>query len=167
MKLEVSYDPSPEWDVEGFEFFSFSSRHYNFKHPDEIANLEEALENQTAFFLSYFEHGDCIWSLMGEGPSCPFDSVVKAGLIFVPEDIPENKREEAARSILKDYTNWCNGHVLMFTIEDEDGSIVDSCAGFFEKEELIESIHSSHPGVTFSELTGNAMDSFIAESMNA
>jgi hypothetical protein len=79
--------------------------------------------------------------------SCPWDSG-QVGYIFVPlkrareefRDMPDNELREKAREALRAevevYDKYISGQVFMFLIEDEDGEIVDSCGGFFDRESL-------------------------------
>jgi len=147
LKLTVEYDSDAtdfHDEYDGVEVYSFSNRHVNYKHPDSIENLEKDVEEGFAFLLSYFSHGGCVWSLRGEGPSCPWDSVDVAGVLILDKeewkDEPVEKRENFARSLIQEYTKWCNGEIFGFSLSTLDKEIVDSCWGFFDKESLIESV---------------------------
>ena len=55
----------------GWKVHSFSHRHANFTHPGDFDGDEELarkLKIGLAFPLSYYEHGQCLWSLGGELP---------------------------------------------------------------------------------------------------
>jgi len=148
-------DPTEEnWTV-----VSFSSRHNAFRHPDEFednAEHAERVKAGLAFPLSYFEHGQCLWTLAGElppGADCPFDSVGLAGWIIWERDeeemgaeTVEDRRKDAA-AFIEHYTNWCNGQVFGYTIEafkvceccgqdtelsdEEAGLDLPSCGGYY------------------------------------
>lgn len=129
-------NPAKECDA---RVVSFSRRHTSFDHPDgwydgdrrprTMGGYRRQLKAGTAFELSYFEHGNCVWSLRGEGPQCRWDSVGLAGILFLPDYVKEShktyaKREEWARNFLEYYTDWCNGEVyIMF--EEIDGDLDD------------------------------------------
>ena len=145
------------WD--GWRLVSFSHRHRSHQSPERYCKgLDEAgspipsniglsrkLDTGTAFWLSYFEHGLCCWSLMGEGPQCRFDSVRVAGILLWERPPPElpagyQNRETDARRFLETYTAWANGQVYGFEIEriatcdgcgGEQAELVDSCFGFY------------------------------------
>jgi len=165
MRLTIEYDECVESpaDDSQWEIYSFSSRHRNFKHPENFfplnIGLRRKLEVGTAFLLSYYEHGLCLWSLSGEGPNCRWDSVGTAGILiyrdpikYLPKEYSE--RAEYARSFLKEYTEWCNGEVFCYCIESEsecdkceqvEREIIDSCGGFIGSESILDSLKDEHP----------------------
>lgn len=134
--------------------YSFSRRHTSFKDPSEFfpdgkpsIGLRRKLEVGTAFLLSYYEHGNSVWSLRGTGPKCQFDSVDVAGILLCKE--PKNmgaKTLEARRTdagyFVDIYTAWCNGDGYGYQIEEEvtlpcghkEIKDVDSCYGFYGTE---------------------------------
>ncbi len=137
--LRIEYD----WDVESpcngdyqWKVTSFNRNHTNFGDPplDYYGNLSigfrRKLQVGTAFLLDYFEHGTSIWSLRGEGPQCPWDSVTGAGFMALddPKDRPEGRKEDA-RNFLKWYNDWCNGQTFQYSLEKE-GEVIDSRCGF-------------------------------------
>jgi len=83
-----------EW--ESWRLVSFSHRHIGYENPAGYCKgldafgcpiptsigLARKLETGTAFWLSYYEHGLCRWSLMGEGPQCRWDSTRIAGILL-------------------------------------------------------------------------------------
>ena len=120
-----------EWD--GWRLHSFGRRHTNFRDPKSLGlaleldsdgwpkvknpGLRSKLKAGLAFFVSYFEHGQCVWFIPGEGPSCPWDSVRCAGLLVWEHDSADlgpktyADRQRDARNFLKTYTAFCNGEV--------------------------------------------------------
>lgn len=140
IKLVIKFwhDDQPEnpCDEDGWKVYSFSQNHASHKEPEDVgfdyddekgshvpdAELKAKLDNGLAHFLSYYEHGQCLWSLSGEGSSCPFDSVRFAGLL-VWEGDPDNiggdtsDKTKDARSFINRYTLWCNGEIYGFTME--------------------------------------------------
>lgn len=138
--LALYNDDSPEdpcamgeWTVH-----SFSPRHNAYKDPQsfDFDAMRPQFEEGSAFMLSYFEHGQCQWSLQDEGADCPWDSVSKAGILVwqgKPEDMPGTleERREWARGFLKTYTDWCNGEVYGYALTDEAGEHVDGCSGYY------------------------------------
>lgn len=159
-------DPS---DCGIYEFFSFNSRHVNFKHPNEfglcpgkngdpyfsIAKFRNLYKRGLIYILSCYQHSGIVWSMKGEGPQCQFDTAQVAGLICLNETehkrLRLKRREEIARSYLKEYNQYINGEVYGFTIEekiDEDGEetkFIDSCGGYYDAEQMIEDAFESIP----------------------
>jgi len=166
LRVEVRHDNSPESPLEHMdcEAVSFSDRHANFKHRDDyfedgmpIGDLQRQLDTQEAFVLQYYKHGLCEWSLLGEGsPGVEFqwDGVKIAGILFIGTDTPAEHRDVFARTLVKQYTDWCNGHVFGYQIFDGDEEL-DSCWGFYNapyfKEEII-----AAAGTKDFDITGDA-----------
>ena len=146
--IKLDSDDCPEspteWDGFG-KFYSLSTRHYNY-NPDCPTLLE--LEPDSVP-LSYFEHGQCKWGVMGSMGSMPdfrWDGVEFAG-VWQPDqyikqeaDSRELKRntsermeymKEQAASACKTYTQWCNGDVYGYSIDiyklrhHESGEVMD------------------------------------------
>jgi hypothetical protein len=133
-RLLVTLDDDVESPIPDGQIFAFSRKFKNFKHPENFGlyqdedglttsrniGIRRRLDCETAFILSYHEHGDGIWSLGGSGPQCRFDTAGVAGILFVDSRIPKDRRRAYAVDALKDYTDWCNGHVYFLSME-EDG----------------------------------------------
>jgi hypothetical protein len=144
-KIEPDGDASNPTDDDGFgTFYSHSTRHINFKHPDETSEILES--DPDAVALSYFEHGNSLW-MVAELPARPgvefqWDGVRFAG-IWVPDQcIRESysgqdgltRREwmvKQAKGACETYTQWCNGDVYGYNVEvfdlklDDDGEPLD------------------------------------------
>jgi hypothetical protein len=130
----------------GWKVHSFNRRHANFMHPDNFEydneEFEAKLKAGLAFPLSYYEHGQCLWSLGGELPAmaqCPWDSVGLAGFVVWDEkdddigaETVEDRRKYAAAFIAR-YTEWCNGNVFGYTVE-----AFSKCHACGKDEELTE-----------------------------
>jgi len=142
------YDAESPCDGDGWTAYSFSRKHGNFKHPDELGfdegrpteELQTKLKAGLAFILDYFEHGNCVWSLGGTGPQCRWDSVSGAGLLIWegdPDDMGAKTfedREKDAKGFIERFTEWCNGSVFGYSIDDPDEKIDDSCFGFYDSD---------------------------------
>lgn len=143
-----------------WQFYSFSSRHNRYKNPEEFLtpNLKPKLGTLNklrvglAFFLDYYEHGLCVWSVSGEGPQDRWDTAKFAG-IAVWEENPSNMgaktyedRKADCRSAAEEYTNWCNGQCYGYIIVDNENNdeIVDSCFGFIG-DYIAEAIQEAMP----------------------
>src|SRR5262245_26265560 len=134
--LTIGHDPDvdrPGSGYDGWKPVSFGRRHTNFEHPvnydlsrRENFGLRRKLQAGLAFWLSYYEHGLCNWSLRGEGPRCRWDSVDVAGILIwtgKPSDLGAktcHARAREARHFLGEYTDWCNGHCYWFSVDDGD-----------------------------------------------
>jgi len=157
-------------DYDGWAPYSFSTNHINFKHPEELdpsedEELKRKLDNGLAFFLSYYEHGRCLWSLQGEGPQCRWDSVGVAGLLVWEDDddaigakTPEDRRKDAQR-FLDTWNAYVNGDVYYYSVLDSchecgsGGEVVESCGGFFAGQANMEYM--------FSEIRGHVGDETV------
>src|SRR5438132_289913 len=77
--LKIEHDPNTEDPCQNdqFQVISFNSRHVNYRYPSEgrpdIGTISK-LNHQTAWWLDYYEHGLCQWSLAGTGPQCRWDT---------------------------------------------------------------------------------------------
>jgi len=180
VNLTIAHDPDVECpsDWDGWKLYSFSTRHINFKHPEEAGigrdgqglflGIQSKLKAGTAFVLSYFEHGGCVWSLMGEGPQCQWDSVRVAGLLYwdgKPKDVGKDyaERRKSAIGFLEQYTEWANGECYYYVIEDADtGETLDSCGGFIGGEsfkgQVLEAL--KHYDAKVVEVNGDAGHAF-------
>jgi len=134
----------------GWVVHSFNRRHATFKDPYEFlkrdgsgANIgiQRKLNCGTAFLLSCYEHGNCAWSLQGEGMQCDWDTTRTAGIMIwkgkakdAGKDMKE--REDRARKMISMYTDWANGICYYFRIEDMEDNELDSCGGYIGDEDL-------------------------------
>jgi hypothetical protein len=156
--LTIGYDLDvelPDSMCDGWKPISFCRRHKNFEHPDlyclnkpENIGLRRKLQVGLTFWLSYYEHNLCKWSLGGEGPQCRWDSVDIAGLLIwtgKPSNMGAKTYEDRAsdaRNFLEAYTDWCNGQCYWFSLED-DQQLLDSCGGFIGMDQLAEAINDA------------------------
>lgn len=188
-KLTLDYDRDYDFDDHlagmGWVLHSFSTRHRNFKHPQELGlslerdpydglplvtspALRRKFKRNLAFIASYYEHGSCAWFLLGEGgpgTDCPFDGARVAGLVEWepddPKDLPGRllkDRRESARRFLEEYTALCNGYVYGYMLEGADGELIDSCYGFVGdsgQKAMFEEIEA-HVGDAPCEVDGDA-----------
>jgi len=156
-------------EEDGWTVYSFGRRHSNYKDPYDLGfgpngevedeNLLAKMQSGLAFTLSYFEHGNCIWSLRDElppGANCRWDSVGLAGLLVwegEEDDLGPKTREDRmkdARGFVERFTEWCNGEIFGYSIkvlrpchacgkdeevEDEEHDIdTMGCGGFYASD---------------------------------
>ena len=177
--LTLGYDQDTEDPSEygGWKLYSFSRRHSNFQDPDNFfiesndglipnIGIRRKLACGTAYILSYYEHGQCSWSLQGEGSSCPWDSQYMAGILVWEDNVKElqkgyDEREKSARCFLEEYTNWCNGQCFWYSIERTDAveNMDDSCGGFIGSEWMLEHLRDEHKELFDSD--GDLLESVI------
>jgi hypothetical protein len=83
---------NPCEDDEGMgTMYSFNRRHSNFIHPNDVESKVEKRFRKYGVFLSYYEHGNCLWDVQGgeRYGMCPdkqWDGVGTAGF-WVPNDV--------------------------------------------------------------------------------
>jgi hypothetical protein len=176
--ISVVYEVTIGYDSDGLEnpaerdqewtLYSFSSRHRSYKSPEKLGlslslnsdgvpdveedvglGLEEKLQNGLAFWLSYYEHGECCWMLRGgpypAGVEFRWDGRSLAGLL-VWKHSPDglvvktyDERRKSAEAFLEEYNDWANGRGLCYQIEKVETTVdgwerrteVDSCCGFY------------------------------------
>ncbi len=131
---ELSLNPND--DDTGWKLYSFSPKHVSYRNPndffpedptDELTEFQQEirtkLEKGLAFVCSYYEHGNCVWSLERKGERFDFDSVRVAGILVGDEEVlgegvPGLRKD--AESFLTRYTAWCNGEVYGYTVERQE-----------------------------------------------
>ena len=185
LRLTLSYDADAEspsdWD--GWRLVSFGRKHSTYEAPDAFCagldvrgdpmpahiGIRRKLEAGSAFWLSYYEHGQCRWSLIDEGPHCRWDSIRVAGLLLWGQPVRKLPvgflpREEHARHFLDAYTAWDNGEVYRYLIEDEVGDHLGGCGGFYDPESMFQEIRPVTGGHVVS-IEGDA--AWLAEYYDA
>lgn len=120
---------SPEEWGQG-KVYSFNRRHSNFIVGEPLEDLKEQY-GPDIIPLSYFEHGQCTWGVMGSmnhWPDMQWDGRSYAG-IWVPEKyvltdlegLPPEERHaklvERAANFCEAYTQYCNGDVYYARVE--------------------------------------------------
>jgi hypothetical protein len=124
--LESDRDHDYEWP-EGVEFIQ-GNGNYLYHLPETEAGewLERvnADENLALFLVGVYEHGLIRYALSGEGlhSTDPFDYAMVGAAIAIPTG-PDGftDPEAAARWILEEYTDWCNGSIytVIELVKDE------------------------------------------------
>lgn len=161
---------------------AFSRRHHHESDPSKffddrgrpLIGIRRKLEVGTAFIVSYYEHGSCVWSVEGTGPQCQWDNVRKAGILVWEHPVADmgaktyEARQKDAASFLETYTCWCNGEVYGYSVDEvvtlpcghTEIKHIDSCGGFFGNDlaYMGESIRAAIDGDTDVEIKGAAKD---------
>jgi hypothetical protein len=128
----------------GWEVYSFSHRHVNYKHPDEFGlyydrenrslettniGLRRKLDVGLAFLLSYFEHGVGAWGRQGvfsHLPDAMWDCARFAGIALWVEkakDCPAKTYSERAKLLdeyLENFTAVWNGDIYECVFVDDE-----------------------------------------------
>jgi len=112
-------NPMEDWDAMG-EVRSFSRRHHNsVKDQDEAERLME--QHPLHVKLSYFEHGNCLWMVMGDerpGVEWQWDGTRFAGLWIPNKEALNNIHVKTLSALVKP-----RGEVLYLSDKNPDGTV--------------------------------------------
>jgi hypothetical protein len=165
--------------------YSFNTRHFNFLNfpdlwgnPSERLPLARKLKVGLAFYLSYYEHGNCLWFIKGEQPTgveFQWDGTRFAGLLVwnhPPSEIGAKSYEERykdASQFLENYTEWCNGNCWGYSIETVRGKYVDSCWGFLGSDSnyMLSQIYDALKGHTIEKIQGDGSWLWVPQKKKA
>lgn len=160
--VEISHDEGATNPAAGNTgecvIYSLGRNHKNFNPEkiEEIMTTFQHKDNKPYVMLSYHEHGTGVWSVSGEGPSCEFDSVQKAGLFYAGQDFVDMTANENpsffnlallsfARCVCKDYSAWCNGETYLFSIHKAAYDFeIDIDFDEYEDQGLLEAVDGSN-----------------------
>lgn len=172
LKITLEYDLEAENPCEIYDLtvHSFSPKHINYMSPEKVGiysdfdgdpelssrdengkpnKYKKLFDSGFLFPLSCYQNGNILWSLKGEGPQCRFDTAPIAGIIILDKDKWKGRhwktKEDVARSFLKIYSDWCNGLVYQYRIEEQDGSLLDSCCGYYDARIMFSDISVALP----------------------
>lgn len=160
LEINIDYDVEvPDSGYDGWRLVSFGRKHSNYEDPEKYVKafdrrtrevtpanigLAKKLNVGLAFWLSYYEHGQGAWSLIGEGTQDQWDTAYLAGLLIwtgKPGDIGAKTLEDRAndaRVFLESYNAWANGETFWFRLTDENGKEIESIGGLVGDEALSE-----------------------------
>ena len=162
LTLEIEHDidvEQPDSGYDGWKLISFGRKHSNYEDPDKYVKsfdrgtrevtpasvgLKRKLNVGLAFWLSYYEHGEGAWSLIGEGTQDKWDTAYLAGLLIwtgKPGDIGAKTledRAEDARGFLESFNDWMNGNTFWFRLVNEDGEEIEGFGGLIGDQALSE-----------------------------
>lgn len=163
--VTIEHDPaveSPSGDDGEWTHSSFLRNHHNRVDPETLFPSDwdyedgdhpskafmEKCKVGLAYFLNYYEHGLCDWSIAG-GKSYPddrWDVSHNSGILVWEHDEDdmgaktlEDRRTDAA-AFLERYTNWCNGQCYQYQIETEEGDEVRSSGFYIGFDDVAEAI---------------------------
>lgn len=169
--LKIEHDESPENPLvnDSWEWINFDGRLINSREArdlltvnkdGEVTAVEVGLRRKlacgTAFLIECYEHGGRAYSLRGEATyRCQWDTTDVAALLVwlgKPTDIGKDfaARKENARLTVETYGAWANGEVYGYSLESADGTIDDSCWGFYgnDIEYMLWEVRASLPAGT-------------------
>ena len=126
---------------------------------DEVVTVTDDFRHKLlvglAFPLSKYEHGGVLWSIVGSGPQCRWDTVVNAGFLVwdhKPEEMGAKSfedRKKDAEGFLGVFNSWANGEWYCYKLErvsacDHCGSWVTeelgACSGFIGGDHLFDAL---------------------------
>lgn len=163
LTLEVHYDAFPidprEYDAVG-QLALKHPRYYLANetdiHIDSIDNIQQLFDEIRRRYnvrmitgVQLYDHGGVELTLCSPDDYIGNWDTVMAGIMFIDSDndvIKDNPEytDEELRQILKDqlkwYSQYLNGEVYSYIVKDSDDNVIDSCAGFFDMDEMIEDI---------------------------
>ena len=135
LEVRIEHDDGPHdypfEDDDGIEFITFernstlSTRH-SFDEPEEALEFAKAAGLET-FPLFKYEHGNVCYR--STPFACPWDSG-QAGFVFIKRE-EVGDVEECLKGACETLTDWCNGSIYGYVVEDPDGNHLDSCWGFY------------------------------------
>lgn len=91
----------------------------------------------TPLLMHKYEHGMVMFRAgeVGDRMGYPFNDPWDAGavgMVLVPDGYEDKLK--SANALLSDITDWCNGSIYGYIVEDKDGEEIDSCWGFIGTE---------------------------------
>ena len=175
LQLRIEYDNDRPEDFiaeDGWKLYSFNRTHNSYKDPEKIGlsldrdedglpivedeELKEKLTNGLAWWLSYYEHGQCLWFIRNTpappGVEFRWDGRSLVGILiweWKPEDIGGKTREERmtdAEGYLKTYTSVMNGEVYCWMLQDGAGDTIESCGGYIDVDDMFDCIRAALKG---------------------
>lgn len=124
---------------------SFISNHNNYKSMGEMSHIRvESLldgdipEGYEAVKVYAYIHGSIALSV--KPFSCPWDSGLMGYLLFKTGEFGNNNI--GLEGFVKSWNAIINGEVYYFTIQDENGEVLDSCGGFDDYDYMKKEIDS-------------------------
>lgn len=180
LHFDSDLDCPSDWDGQ-WMLYSFNRRHKSYRSPETFfpegaptPEFQRQLDEGLAFVLSYFEHGNCVWSLQDTGPQCRWDNVDCAGILVwehPAKDMGAKTKEDRAKDatkFLEVYTAWCNGEGYGYSVEEivtlpcghTETRDLDSCFGFYgtDVEYMASQCKDAVAGDPEVEIRGEAKD---------
>lgn len=115
--------------------FDADDNSYDFNSVEGIAKFEAdnaGPDSEWAVFpLFMYDHSGTVYqcSTGGNPFSCPWDSG-RVGIIAMLKAEVGPDPLKSAQATCETYTDWANGNIYGFVVEDEDGEELDACWGF-------------------------------------
>lgn len=145
--IKIMYDESPEspseWDNLGTIAYKSGSKYVLGYEEFPLEEMEEIANSKEYIWLPVYAYIHSGIALNTGGFSCPWGSG-QSGLVFVSKQKIRqeyNKKRiskkltESVKNILKSqvetFSQYLNGEVYGFMIEDKEGNCIDSCFGYY------------------------------------
>lgn len=152
--LEIDYDFFADSPRDSDDLTKFNIRkHRRYDFPEEFSfdweNQKEEVKRLSKdyhiFFLDCYEHSGITFSLMWTWMQCAFDTARNCWCIIVPNDVEHNNAREIVESELKQYNQYLNWEIYMFSLYETFPNIevewrtyetpmelIDSCGWFYD-----------------------------------
>ena len=158
-RIEIGYDCDPINPREDFDNLStFAFFHRDFKNESDIlSSCHNSLEDIRKYLEKEYD-AICVpvyayihsgVALNTTGFSCPWDSG-QLGFAYVTKEkarewfswkLISKKRKEQLKEYLEGeveiYNQYINGEVYCYEVYDREGDLIDSCYGYFGKDDCI------------------------------
>lgn len=130
-----------------------ASEAFKASSPKDGSSHDESLHVIDIYPVYRYEHGNVAYRRGTAGgfdySNCGFYFVTAEGISGAIWDT--EKIEKAIDAELETYTQWCNGEVYSFVLYAEDGSVEDSCGGFYDIDDIMDALPEDFKGETLSE----------------
>ncbi|RLB70463.1 MAG: hypothetical protein DRH04_03520 [Deltaproteobacteria bacterium] len=103
--------------------------------PKKRKLIDEVLDRGVVIELFFYDHSGCAMNTTGFG--CRWDSDPVGYIVCDPETIERefagdfDRAEKAIQAEVKVYSQWLEGDVWGYVLEDDEGNEIDSCWGFY------------------------------------
>lgn len=130
-RLTVGVDDS-NWSLEDVlgDGFTFGTAHPRWAH--YVSEVPEVADGDKLFWLDVYEHDQIKFSLAGEGPQCQWDTSGRGAFIILHKEVRHWNMEAGhkhAKALAEMITDWANGDIYWYRLENLLGEVVEECGG--------------------------------------
>lgn len=106
---------------------------------DEMDQMFKRVNSGELYGLPVYAYVHGGVALSSKPFSCPWDSGLSGIAVASKDDFSsEEEAHNAIRQFLETYTSYLNGGACGYIIEDEDGNRLDSCWGYYTRQDCEE-----------------------------
>ena len=161
LKIHIEYEEDPfgpgDWSLLGT--FVHKSNRYSFANDDinvrdySSSEIQELLDSSIYLPVYMYDHSGI--TINTTGFSCPWDSGL-FGYYIVDKDKVRyeysvkrisKKLKEKCEKILKNeiqlWDDYCTGNVFSYSVQDNDGNVIDSCSGYYGNSGIAQAINEA------------------------